>query len=482
MGNIATNAKRVSDYEVVVIGHGMAGLNTGIRAAECGASTVVLEKAPKGRRGGHTRFSERLRVASTDLDISAYGYEFEVDDYSKDDFYEDIMDQTDNLADEELVKTLVDRTGETVEWMTAIGVEWDTTKLTRHIAPRVAHGGQKLIDTLSAIAAENGVDIWYDSEARELTRGSDNGIDSAVAITDEGPIAFECDAVVLASGDYGSNEEKRTKYIGPGFDEMIVRGSRYNTGEAIDMAIEYGAKPIGQWSNGHMCVIDTTTPEFDGGVTRVEGYQYGAIVNHEGERFVDEGEGARSYTYAKFGRRVFEQPHHEAFVIADAKTEEHVFSYGDSEATEADSLKSLARGMNIENVEQTVETIEAFNAACDPEEFDPEFLDGNATEGIAPPKSNWAIPIDEPPFRGFPITGGMTFTFGGIEINPKAEVISTQDRPIPGLYAAGVCTGGIWYNNYAGSSAQTQAAVYGKLAGEQAAAFVAGESETTYDR
>jgi tricarballylate dehydrogenase len=255
---------------------------------------------------------------------------------------------------------------------------------------------------------------------------------------------------------------------------MKVRGSRYNTGEAIDAAMDVGAKSEGEWGDAHMAIIDAQSPDVEGGITRIDGYQYGLILNHDGERFVDEGEDARAHTYAKFGRRIFEQPYHEAFIVVDSKVVDDVAHMGPGRPITADSIESLVRRLDIEWPERAVETVEAFNAACDPDpgEYDPNVLDGNSAEGVEPPKSNWALPLDEPPFTGYPVTGGMTFAFGGVAITPDAEVLDTADRTIPGLFAAGNATGGLFYENYPGGTGLTNAAVFGRVAAESAAEYV----------
>jgi len=239
--------------------------------------------------------------------------------------------------------------------------------------------------------------------------------------------------------------------------------------------MDVGAKSDGEWGDAHMAIIDAGSPDVEGGITRIDGYQYGLILNHDGDRFVDEGEDARAHTYAKFGRRIFEQSYHEAFIVVDSKVVDDVAHMGPSRPVTADSIESLARRLDIENVERAVETVAAYNDACESdaaERYDPNRLDGNGAHGVTPPKSNWALPLDEPPFTGYPVTGGMTFAFGGVAITPDAEVLDTTDTVIPGLYAAGNSTGGLLYNNYPGGTGLTNAAVFGKVAGERAADFI----------
>lgn len=466
-----------TQYDLVVVGCGMAGLAASNRAAELGLDVAIIEKSPKEHRGGHTRFSESFRVPSTEADLEQYGYEFNTPDYTPQDFYDDIMKQTSGRADPELARTLVENAGETIEWLTERGVDWDMEPLNvGYTVARTFFDGEEAVAALVEAAEEDGADVYYKTEARELIRDDDGRVAGLKAFTDDGPVTFECDAVVIGAGGYESSDEKRTRYYGPEYDAMKVRGSRYNTGEAIDMATDAGANAVGQFGGAHMALIDSDAPEVEGGANRVDGYQYGVIVNREGERFLDEGEDARAHTYARFGREIFEQPGHEAYIVIDEPLLEHMRATGPSDdPVEADTLEELMEKLGCERPERAVETIEQFNAACDPDEFDPDSLDGNDATDVEPPKSNWALPIDEPPFYGYTVTGGITFAFGGVETTPTAEVVDTRGSVIPGLYAAGNSTGGLFFDNYPGGTGLMNAAVFGKIAAEEADSYVSNE-------
>jgi tricarballylate dehydrogenase len=460
------------EYDVVVVGCGIAGLTAANRAAELGLDVALLEKSPKEHRGGQTRFSESFRVPSADADLKQFGYEFNISDYTADDFYDDIMKQTNGRANDDLARTLVDNAGETIEWLTGRGVEWDMEPLNvGYTVARTFFDGEDTVESLIDAAEEDGADVYYRTEARELIRGEDdNRVVGLRAFSDDGPITFAADAVIVAAGGYESSDEKRTKYYGPDYDAMKVRGSRYNTGEAIDMTVDAGANAVGQWGGAHMALIDSEAPEFEGGANRVDGYQYGVIVNREGERFLDEGEDARAHTYAKFGRRIFEEPGNEAFIVIDSPLRDHMRATGPSDdPVQADTLLELMEKLGCEKPETAVETIEEFNAACEPGEFDPDSLDGNEATGVEPEKSNWALPIDEPPFYGYTVTGGITFAFGGVQITPSAEVVDTRGSVIEGLYAAGNSTGDLFFDNYPGGTGLMNAAVFGKIAAEEVA-------------
>jgi tricarballylate dehydrogenase len=464
---------REHTHDVVVIGCGIAGLAAGLRLAERDADVAILEKAPEENRGGHTQFTESFRIPTADIDLDA---EFNVEDYSASDFYSDIMKVTNYRADEELAEAVAHESAETFEWLTHKGLEWEyQAPHPGYTAGRVWLHGADMVTDLVEILEDEGADIFYRAEAQDLIRDDDGTVTGVEGFHEGERARFTGDAVILAAGDYGSSKEKRTRYYGPGYGNMKVRGSRYNTGEAIEAAMDVGAKSDGEWGDAHMAIIDAGSPDVEGGITRIDGYQYGLILNHDGERFVDEGEDARAHTYAKFGRRIFEQPYHEAFIIVDSKVVDDVAHMGPSRAITADSIEGLARRLDIENVDRAVETVEEYNEACDPdafEEYEPNELNGNSAEGIEPKKSNWAFPLDEPPYTGYPVTGGMTFAFGGVAITAEAEVLDTTDTVIPGLFAAGNATGGLFYNNYPGGTGLTNAAVFGRIAGESAAEFV----------
>jgi tricarballylate dehydrogenase len=446
----------------------MAGLAAANRGAELGHSVAVLEKAPKEHRGGHTQYSESFRVPSADCDLEQFGYEFVVPDYTREDFYDDVMKQTSGRADPELAETLVDNAGSTVEWLTERGAKWDMEPLNvGYTAARTFMEGEEIVAALVEAAKKDGAEFFYRTEARDLLR-EDGRIAGVRIITDDGDRVFEGDAVIVGAGGDESSTEQRTRYYGSDYDAMKVRGSRYNTGEGIDMLLKSGGKAEGQWGGAHMALIDSAAPEVEGGANRIDGYQYGALINKEGKRFVDEGEDARAHTYARFGREIFEQPGHEAYIIVDAPLREHMRATGPSEVVSADRIEDLLQELGCNEPERGAETIHELNRACDPDEFDPDSLDGNEATTVTPPKSNWAVPLDEPPFYGWSVTGGITFGFGGVATDARARVLDTVERPVPGLYAAGNSVGGLFYDNYPGGTGLSNAAVFGKIAAEEA--------------
>jgi tricarballylate dehydrogenase len=286
-----------------------------------------------------------------------------------------------------------------------------------------------------------------------------------------------CDAVVLAAGGFQANTEWRTRYLGPGWDLAKVRGSSFNTGDGIRMALDIGASPAGNWSGCHAVQWDYNAPEFGdlavGDGFQKHSYPWGIVVNAAGRRFIDEGADFRNYTYAMYGRRVLEQPGQVAWQIFDAKVA-HLLrdEYRIRQVTRAsaDTLEELAG--KLDGIDETgfVSEIAAYNAAVDQgTRFDPNVKDGRAARGLPVPKSNWANTIDTPPYQAFAVTCGITYTFGGLRIDAATRVLDTDLNPIPGLYAAGELTGGLFYFNYPGGSGLTNGSVFGRIAGAGAA-------------
>jgi tricarballylate dehydrogenase len=340
-------------------------------------------------------------------------------------------------------------------------------------------GGPGLIRRLYDGAERLGVVVSYGTKATGLRLDGRGAIRGMACRGADGFFEVETRAVVLASGGFEANPEWRTRYLGPGWELAHVRGTRHNTGDGIRIAIEIGAQSFGNWSGCHAVAWDAGSPPFGdrrvGDMFQKHSYPLGIIVNVRGERFVDEGADFRNYTYAKYGRDILKQPQRLAFQIFDQKVVSILREeYRIREVTkgEAGTIEELARQLEIDPA-NLVRTVEGFNKAVLPGTFNPAVLDGKGTRGITPPKTNWAQPLDTPPFVGYAVTCGITFTFGGLRVTPRAEVLDTEDRPIPGLLAAGELVGGLFYENYPGGTGLMAGAAFGRLAGEQAAAYVA---------
>jgi len=286
-------------------------------------------------------------------------------------------------------------------------------------------------------------------------------------------------AVILASGGFEANAEMRARYLGPGWDQVKVRGTRFNTGETLRMALDIGAKPVGHWQGCHATPIDGNAPPV--GDLRLTdrtnrlSYPYSIMVNSLGRRFVDEGEDLGGYTYARMGRAILAQPGALAYQIFDQKTV-HLLEerYATGSPVVGNTIREIAHKLNIPTA-TLVHTVEEFNAAVQRGHFDPAIKDAKGTRGLEPPKSNWALPIDTPPYVVYSATCGITFTFGGIQIDSQGRVIDTEDNPLPGLYATGEITGNFFFHNYPGGSGLLRGAVFGRIGGANAAAEALGK-------
>jgi tricarballylate dehydrogenase len=283
-------------------------------------------------------------------------------------------------------------------------------------------------------------------------------------------------AVVLAAGGFQANPEWRTRYLGPGWELAKVRGTRFNTGDAIRMALDAGAAAAGNWSGCHAVAWERNAPEFGdlavGDQFQKHSYPWGIYLNAEGRRFVDEGADFRNYTYAKYGRVILSQPGQFAWQVFDAKVKGQLRDeYRIRQVTKrvSDSLEGLVSQLDDVDANTALAEIKRYNAAVRQDiPFNPNVKDGRHTEGLAIDKSNWANTLDTPPYEAYAVTCGITFTFGGLKVNTHAQVVSSDGEPMPGLYAAGELVGGIFWFNYPGGSGLTNGAVFGRIAGENA--------------
>ena len=483
-----------------MVGAGNAALCAALSAREHGARVTVLEKAPEHMRGGNSYFTgggfrfpyrglEDIRDLMPEM-TDAEAASIEIGSYPEPQMYEDIMRVTEGLSDADLLQTLVSRANPTVHWMREQGLRWvlmygrqsfevdGKQRFYGGLITEAVGGGKGLVDELFKAAQARGVDVVYGAKVTGLITDEMGRVTGVAARTPDGAREFEAGSVVLACGGFESNPEMRTRYLGPGWELAKVRGTRFNTGDGIRMALDVGAQAHGHWSSCHAVAWDMNAPAYgDRNVADLfqkHSYPLGIVVNSEGRRFLDEGADYRNYTYAKYGREILDQPHRAAFQIFDAKVSGKLRDeYYIARATkaESDTITGLADSLGIDR-ENLVDTVQRFNSAVSEGEFNPAVLDGKGTVGISPPKSNWAQRLDSPPYVGFGVTCGITFTFGGLKIDAGARVLDTEDAPIPGLYAAGELVGGLFYYNYAGGSGLMAGSVFGRIAGAEAARAV----------
>ncbi|MBV9523364.1 MAG: FAD-dependent tricarballylate dehydrogenase TcuA [Alphaproteobacteria bacterium] len=486
-----------TEFDVIVVGGGNAAFCAALAAREEGASVVMLEAAPEEEAGGNSRFTAgAMRVVYNGIDdIKALvpdlsREEIETTDfgtYTADQFFDDMARVTQYRADPNLVERLVTQSFEALRWMRGKGIRFvpiygrqafkigGRFKFWGGLTLETVGGGPGLIEMWTQSARREGIELRYATRAVDLV--CDGARIEGVRIRHDGKISeLRSKAVILASGGFEANTEWRTRYLGPGWDVAKVRGSRFNTGEGIRMALAIGASPYGNWSGCHAVGWDMNAPEFGdlavGDQFQKHSYPFAIMVNATGKRFVDEGADFRNYTYAKYGRVILEQPGQFAWQIFDRKVK-HLQrgEYNIRQVTKAtaDTLEELAQKLDGVDSAQFLKTIAQYNAAIRTDiAFDPNVKDGRRTQGLAIEKSNWANTIDTPPFEAYAVTCGITFTFGGLRIAEDGAVMSLDLQPIPGLYAAGELVGGLFYFNYPGGTGLTSGAVFGRIAGHAA--------------
>jgi tricarballylate dehydrogenase len=476
----------------VVVGCGIAGLAAAVAALQGGATVTILERAPREERGGQTRYTEAYLRMKSETEVTDDFEEMFANNgggYLDPSLVHAAAGERETwppllkslgFADPEIVSAFAEAAGPTVQWLKTFGLQFDflpTQFLTRS-QPRLLPigGGLALVEALAAAAEKLGASFVYDTAATSLIQDDAGRI---AGVREIGPgaqrRALVAPSVVLGCGGFEGNPEMQTRYIGRRslYLRPVCRGGYYNKGEGIAMALAIGAAPCGDYGSYHAEPID---PRSGIAEPSVFIFSYGILVNGDGRRFVDEAQSTIDACYERITREIYDQKNGIAYAVLDARhTRIPNYRLGlrtDQPPIVGQTPGELATKLGIPA--QALEaTIAEYNAACREAPFQPLALDGLATTALSPPKSNWAHPLNEPPFHAYPIISSNVLTFGGLKVDGHARVLNQQGDPIPGLYAAGEVVG-LYYKNYVGATSVLKGAVFGRFAGMHAAMSLRG--------
>src|SRR5712691_1476356 len=456
--------EQIIETDVAIVGGGNAALCAALVARESGVSVAVLECAPPEFRGGNSRHTRNMRcMHSAPTDVLT-------DAYTEDEYFADLQRVTGGQTSEPLARIVIRESLDCASWMRSHGVRFQpslggTLHLDRTNAFFLG-GGKALMNAHYAAAEQRGIRVLYNAEVTAL-KICGGRFEGGTVVCDGQPVEFRGKALVVASGGFESNLEWLKEAWGPAADNFIIRGTPYNKGKILKLLLDSGAESVGDPTQCHAVAIDGRAPKFDGGiVTRLDCVPLGVVVNKHAERFYDEGEDLWPKRYAIWGRLVAQQPDQIAWSIIDSKATGR-FMPSVFPPISAASIAELASGLGLpaRNLETTVRE---FNQAVRPGRFDHQVLDDCRTEGLNPPKSHWAQAIDRPPFYGYPLRPGITFTYLGVKVNERAEVQGLGSRT--NVFAAGeIMAGNVVGKGYLAGLGMTIGSVFGRIAGREAA-------------
>lgn len=466
---MSTNARALTQtlWDVIIVGGGNAALCASIEAAETGARVLLLEGAPKPYRGGNSRHTRNFRCMHRGpLSVLTGAYEEE-------EYFHDLLLVTKGKTDEQLARLAIRTSEDCLSWMQKHGVVFQpslsgTLSLSRTNAFFLG-GGKALVNAYYNAATDLGVTVAYEAKVSHVVIADDTF--EAVRVTIGGEeLEIAGKSVVLASGGFQADLDWLARAWGPAARNFLIRGTPYNRGEVLRDMLDSGAESVGDPTQCHAVAIDGRAPKYDGGiVTRLDCVPFSVVVNQDGQRFYNEGEDVWPKRYAIWGRLVAAQRDQVAYALIDAKSLD-LFMPSVFPAISAQSIPELAGKLGLPR-EQVETTVREFNAACTPGAFHPTELDGLTTVGIEPPKTNWARPLDTPPYYGYSLRPGVTFTYLGLKVDDTARVSGAAGR-YRNIWAAGeMMAGSILGQGYLAGFGMTIGTVFGRKAGREAAAY-----------
>jgi tricarballylate dehydrogenase len=451
-------------HDVIVVGGGNAGLVAALSARHAAQRVLLLERAPAWLRGGNTRHTRNIRHAHADYPVS--------------ELLDDLIKVGGGKSNMELAQYTVEASCSAPEWMVAHGIRWQKPlEGTLHLGRTnrfFLGGGKALVNTYYQTCERVGVEVQYEASVVDIDLRADGTVGGVVVERDGQRSLYPARAVVLTSGGFEANLEWLRRYWGDAVDQYVIRGTPCNDGRVLAAMLDKGAATAGDPKGFHAIAVDARAPKFDGGIaTRLDSIPVGIVLNKHGRRFYDEGEDIWPKRYAIWGRLIAEQPDQIAYSIVDSRTIE-LFLSSLYRPFEAQSIAELAAQMGLDPSTVSA-TVDEFNRSVRRGgTFDHTKLDDCRTEGLDPPKSHWALPIEVPPFYGYPLRPGITFTYLGLKIDGSGRVELASGEPINNLYAAGeIMSGNILSSGYLGGFGLTIGTVFGRLAGTEAAKHAA---------